>query len=220
MGIGAPRAKQLIESGITSINQLKTKKFYNTLPQETKLFISMKPNQKIPHDHIAKLEPYLSTPHLKATKLNDFKVTIVGSYRRNKPYSSDIDCMVVSDNPATLDIFLNHLNLQFKGNVHTYSKGQDKISTIINLQNIVRSKTPVVYKLDAFRTNIADEIPMLLYSTGSKEFNILMRKTAKKKGYLLNQKGLFKDGKLVPNLPSEKAYFDILQMDYKAPAER
>lgn len=213
MGLGTERIKQLIGLGLTSIPQLKTKKFYDSLPQETKLFISMNPDQKIPHEYIKKLEPYL-------TNLDDLKVVLVGSYRRKKPVSSDIDCMVVSDDPDALDIFLKQLNAKFKGDVHTYSKGPDKISTIINLQNLLGTKKPAVYKLDAFRTSVHDSVPMLLYSTGSKEFNVIMRGIAKKKGYLLNQKGLFVDGKLVSGLNTEKAYFDILGMEYKKPEER
>lgn len=214
MGIGVERAKALIDLGMTSTIQLKSKKYYSTLPEETKLFLAMKPDQKIPHEYIKKLEPIL-------TGLSDasMKIILVGSYRRKKPFSSDIDCMIVADDPV-LDSFLNKLKSVLGNDIHTYSKGTDKISTIINLQHIIKSKTPIVYKLDAFRTNISDEIPMLLYSTGSKEFNVIMRSIAKKKGYLLNQKGLFKDGKRIPNLNTEKAYFDVLGMVYKEPSER
>lgn len=215
MGIGNERAKLLLDAGVKSISQLTSKKYASMLPEETKLFLAMKPDQKIPHEHIAKLEPYI-------TGLSDdnLKIHIVGSYRRKKPFSSDIDCMIVSDDVNAIDTFTNKLTNTLDGKVYPYSKGPDKLSTIINLQHILKSKKPVVYKLDAFRTNKIDEIPMLLYSTGSKEFNVNMRGIAKKKGYLLNQKGLFKDKKLVPGLTSEQDYFTILNMPYKQPSER
>ena len=91
-------------------------------------------------------------------------------------------------------------------------------------ENAIESKeiepNKKIYKIDVFRTSIEDQIPMLLYSTGSKEFNIVMRGKAKKLGYLLNQKGLFKKGEKVDNLTSEKDYFDILGMAYQEPRER
>lgn len=215
MGIGTERAKQLVGLGLTSTTQLKLKKYQAVLPLETKLFLQMNPDQKIPHGYIQKLEPYLTSLASENTK-----VVLVGSYRRKKPVSSDIDCMIVSDSDSSLDTFLNKLNKTFPNSVYTYSKGPDKISTIINLQHILGTKKPAVYKLDAFRASTADEIPMLLYSTGSKEFNVIMRGVAKRKGYLLNQKGLFKDNVRVTGLDSEKAYFDVLGMQYKTPEER
>lgn len=100
------------------------------------------------------------------------------------------------------------------------------------------------YKLDVFRAPVAEAVPMLLYATGSKEFNIAMRAKAKKMGLLLNQHGLFKIrqtsrtrtrtnisrksadvGAAVNsleriNLPNERAYFDYLNIEYRPPEQR
>jgi DNA polymerase (family 10) len=213
MGLGPEKAKQLIEAGVRNINQLHMKKYIAMLPEETKLFMQLKPEQKIPHAHIEMLE------HDILELANDeMKITIVGSYRRNKPFSSDIDVMLVSEDESVTTKFLEQLSNITK--VYPYSKGRDKISMIVDMTEMVKSKTPIIYKIDAFRTTPEDEIPMLLYSTGSKEFNIEMRRKAKKLGFLLNQKGLFQDGEKVPDLTDEKDYFDILEMDYKEPEER
>ena len=75
------------------------------------------------------------------------------------------------------------------------------------------------YKVDIFRTEKKYKNAMLLYATGSKVFNIKMRTIAKKKGYTLNQKGLYKNGKLIP-IKSEKGFFKKLDMDYLEPEER
>ena len=47
-----------------------------------------------------------------------------------------------------------------------------------------------------------------------------MRSIAKRKGYLLNQNGLFKNGHKVSGLKNEKDYFKILDMDYLEPEAR
>jgi DNA polymerase/3'-5' exonuclease PolX len=246
MGIGPEKAAELIAAGLKHINQLHMKKYKELLPEETKLFIDMKPIQKIPNEHIKVLEPLL----MQAID-DKLSITITGSYRREKPYSSDIDLMVVSDEDNAIQLLLNRLTKILDGKVYPYSKGADKMSLLVDMtdmlgesqsdviQSVVNRKAPTklkakpaavklsnaakekkVYKIDAFRTNTADKIPMLLYSTGSKEFNVMMRGKAKKLGYLLNQKGLFKDGKLVPDLKTELDYFKILDLEYKEPKMR
>lgn len=210
MGLGPEKAKELVKAGLKRINQLHTKKFQAMLPEETKIFMTMKPEQKIPHEHIAKLEPLIMEASTEPIKL-----TIVGSYRRNKPFSSDIDLMVVSEEESAIEILKSRLEEKLK--IYPYSEGRDKLSMIIDTSDILESKH--IYKIDAFRTDPADEIAMLIYATGSKEFNIVMRGKAKRMGYLLNQKGLFKDGKKI-ELDTEQDYFDILNMEYKEPEER
>lgn len=232
MGLGQEKAKKLIKAGITHVNQLRLKKYKALLPEETKLFIDLKPTQKIPHEHIKLLEPHL----MKASD-KKMKLVITGSYRRKKPFSSDIDVMVVSNNEDAVNALLKKLNKILNGKVYPYSKGKDKMSLLVNMSEFFKdesdadhgdennaepSKLPnnYIYKIDVFRTSSIDAVAMLLYSTGSKEFNITMRAKAKKLGYLLNQKGLFKNGERVPDLKKEKDYFDILKMDYKDPKAR
>jgi DNA polymerase/3'-5' exonuclease PolX len=214
MGIGPEKAKALMQAGVTNINQLHMKKYKQLLPEETKVFMDLKPLQKIPTEHIAILEPYI----MKAAGKN-LSITIVGSYRRKKPFSSDIDLMIVSEDENAIQTLLTKLSDVLNKKVYPYSKGKDKMSLIVDMSDLLGEKN-MVYKIDAFRTTKENSVPMLLYSTGSKEFNVSMRSKAKKMGYLLNQKGLFKDGEKVPDLNSEKDYFDILEMDYKEPKQR
>jgi DNA polymerase/3'-5' exonuclease PolX len=213
MGLGPEKSKALIEAGLSNINQLHMKKYYNLLPEETKLFINLKPEQKIPHEHIKILEPYIL-----GLSTDDMKITLVGSYRRKKPFSRDIDTMIVSTDENIVEKFSKALSEKLNGKAYPYSKGKDKLSIVIDMTDLLKSK--LIYKLDAFRTTPEDAISMLLYSTGSKEFNIMMRAKAKKLGYLLNQKGLFKDGKKIPNLKTEEDYFKILDLEYKDPVDR
>jgi DNA polymerase (family 10) len=102
--------------------------------------------------------------------------------------------------------------------VSVYAKGPNKASAIIT----VSKKN---YKLDIFHAE-PDELPAaILYATGSKEFNVKMRALAKRRGFLLNQRGLFslntsgKSGKRVP-LKTERDYFSALGLTYVSPDMR
>ena len=58
----------------------------------------------------------------------------------------------------------------------------------------------------------------LLYFTGSKAFNIVMRKEALKMGYSLNEHGFTPDVSI--NFEKEKDIFDFLELEYKTPIQR
>ena len=66
--------------------------------------------------------------------------------------------------------------------------------------------------------------PSLLYFTGSKRLNVLMREIALEKGYTLNEYGLyrFKNGIKGEKLKagSEKAIFALLGIRYLSPIDR
>jgi DNA polymerase/3'-5' exonuclease PolX len=234
MGLGKEKSKVLIDAGIKNINQLHMKKYKELLPEETKLFIDLKPIREIPRADITAIESQI------LESANDIgRAIIVGSYRREKQTSRDIDVMLVSDDEDAIEKYLSKLQTKLPNSIYPYSKGYDKLSLIVVMPNKVitnanqsnaskplktrqidEPKNDKVYKLDVFRTLPEDEIPMLLYSTGSKEHNILMRGKAKKLGYLLNQKGLYKNGKKIENLNTEQDYFNILEIEYKEPKNR
>lgn len=199
-GIGSKKADFLISKGLKNIEQLTTKKYRDLLNADTQYAIKYNPMKKIPHTTIKKIAPML-------TKFPNS--IIVGGFRRKKPFSKDIDIMIVSKNKNILDSYVTHLKKHFKTIV--YIKGVDKISLFIKVKQYI--------KLDVFRTIPASKYAMLLYSTGSKFFNIKMRAAAKKQGYLLNQNGLFKDGKKI-NIKSEKGFFTKLGIVYVEPEKR
>ena len=208
-GIGEEKAKKLIDLGVRQISDLSDEKYFDLLPKETQVFISYEPIREIPHEHIKLIDTLIN-------KYDKDQVIIVGSYRRKKPISRDIDIMIVSDDVRAISNFAKWLSKKI--NIIPYSQGDDKASYLIEVVKIIGIKK--IYKIDVFRTDIKYKIPMLLYSTGSKEFNIRMRAKAKRLGYLLNQKGLYKDGIMVSLLKTEKDYFDILDMKYLEPEIR
>jgi hypothetical protein len=62
----------------------------------------------------------------------------------------------------------------------------------------------------------------ILYFTGSKEFNVAMRKWALDHGYSLNEHGLtnMSTGEHVEGLATEKNIFDFLGLEYIEPTNR
>jgi DNA polymerase/3'-5' exonuclease PolX len=206
-GVGKSKAKSLIDSGLVSISDLRKKKYKDQLNDATILLMKYKPNRKIPHNSIKSIEK----------KLTGFPNTqLVGSFRRKKSTSRDIDVMIVSNKKTVLDEYLVYLTKKFK-TIHIYAKGLDKVSLIV----LIDEKKTEYYKLDVFRCPIVSQYAMLLYSTGSKDFNIKMRATASRLGYLLNQNGIFKKGSnsMIP-VKSEKGFFKILNMPYVEPHKR
>ena len=206
-GIGPTKAADLVQRGLKSVSQLKQPRWWNQLNVDTQTALATEPQRRIPHDEIAKLEPTL-------TKYSDAKVMLVGSYRRKMPSSKDIDIMLVSSKTSAMSDYLKHLEKKIP-HIYVYSKGADKMSLILELDDDRK------YKADVFRTHPDYYWSHLLYSTGSKANNLRMRAKAKRLGLLLNQKGLWKNGERVlgPHA-NEEAYYKALNMEYLPPERR
>ena len=198
------KANEFISNKKEMTKKEMTKKKDPTNKKDT-AYSELNPVAKIPHEFIQKFEAII-----KKISTRTLKLTLVGSYRRKKPYSSDIDIMITSDKDNAIELFKNKIEKLFESRV--YSQGSDRISMILIAE--------IPFKIDAFRTPVASEIPMLIYATGSKEFNIYMRGVAKRKGYLLNQKGIYENGKPIPNLKKEEDYFKLLSIPYTLPEHR
>ncbi len=105
------------------------------------------------------------------------RVSLAGSLRRMKETIGDLDILASSDYPDdVMDFFVNFSNVQ-----QVLLKGSTKTSVLLNdsLQVDLR-----VVKDDSFGA-------ALQYFTGSKEHNVKMRSIAIKKGFKLNEYGIF-----------------------------
>ncbi|KYK20363.1 hypothetical protein AYK24_03730 [Thermoplasmatales archaeon SG8-52-4] len=108
------------------------------------------------------------------------RLSIAGSLRRWKETIGDIDIIASSDFPdEVIEYFIKYKDVQ-----QVLLKGSTKTSVVLydDLQVDLR-----VVKDESFGA-------ALQYFTGSKEHNVKMRSTAIKKGYKLNEYGLFKKG--------------------------
>ena len=220
LGIGEVKADELIAAGLKTISQLKTKKFQALIPEVTQKMLVYPPDRLIPHESIKIVEPAILS--LCDSKDNCMSTVLVGSYRRRTATSRDIDVMVVSDDEKILDAWLAKARSTYGDDkVIPYAAGTDKLSVLVRFDQIFPSKKLGVYKLDVFRAPSDKAHSMMLYATGSKGFNITMRKKAKEMKMLLNQDGLFdrETNKPIPTA-NEHDIFETLGMDYKEPWER
>ncbi|MBI2515061.1 DNA polymerase III [Candidatus Wolfebacteria bacterium] len=114
---------------------------------------------------------------LKETK----KIVVAGSVRRRKETIGDVDILIVSDTPRPLmDFFIKMPEV-----IQVWAHGETKSS--IKLQNGLDIDLRVVPEKSYGAA--------LNYFTGSKEHNIALREIAIKKGYKLNEYGLFGYGR-------------------------
>jgi len=111
-------------------------------------------------------------------KCNDLeKVNVAGSLRRMKETIGDVDILASSNKPEkVMDCFVAYPEVQ-----QVLAKGPTKSSVLLkdNIQVDLRVVEPKSYGT------------ALQYFTGSKEHNVTLRGLAIKKGYKLNEYGLF-----------------------------
>lgn len=174
-------------------------------------------NTPIPRQEIIKLEKIVNKTVRQLN--NDLEVYILGSYRRNKPFSRDLDVLLV--NPRIVNItqlsqavsiiksFIIKLSengisqLPVKiGSLNEVTKKKNLKS--INIEYLWKSKFSKGYwrKVDLKFFAYESKITSIMYFTGSRNFNRTIRERLKNIGYLLNQYGLFK--KKLKTYKSEK----------------
>jgi DNA polymerase lambda len=218
MGVGVKTANKWYEKGDRTLKDItKYEKLSHAQEIGLKYYEELK--LKIPRVNITEIEKQLQKAIDKVNKRFSVNIilTVAGSYRRGLQESGDIDVLVTETNDklseAHIKAFLETLRssglitddvalgpFKYAG----ICLDKDKIHRRIDFE-FVRDYTSYPYEL--------------LYFTGSYNFNITMRQTAKQKGLMLNQIGLFKNDILIP-AKSEKEVFEILGLKYLKPEER
>ncbi|MBW2996014.1 hypothetical protein KY332_01805 [Candidatus Woesearchaeota archaeon] len=135
------------------------------------------------------------------------KISIAGSLRRRKPLIRDIDIIASSTQPEkVINAFTKIRDIQ-----KVLAKGPTKATIILTngVQADLRVLPPKSYGAGLF------------YLTGSKNYNIEMRKIAIKKGYKLSEYGLFdkKTGKMIAGR-TEQSICKKLGTKYLKPEQR
>jgi DNA polymerase/3'-5' exonuclease PolX len=196
--------------------------------------------EKIPREEIVKMEKFVQivTQHINP----QFIIGCCGSYRRGRPRSGDMDCLLThpdfktqydidtfqSANGNILQIIINALTEKGFLTDHLTEGGRTKYMGLCKLPN--RPEYTLHRRIDIRFVPYNSYGTALLYFTGSKTFNTNMRNKAIKMGYTLSEYGLFKtkyDEKLKKRVkgtqfktPEEIDVFKILKMEYKTPKER
>lgn len=218
---------------------LKNTQIYANLPDATKVEVDEQPIRRIPRALIKIMDKELSDIWRTASAIP--KYVIAGSYIRGRPTSGDIDfvlCKLPGKSPeATWDYFSEYVNHKSHIlRIHPpFARGPSKVDTLFEItvppalraapeiKEWLSKSNTVKFWVNTFLTTSKEFIFALLYAIGSGQFNLRMRALAKKKGYLLNQRGLFKrtpNGLEEVPIKKEEDIFNILGMHYRPPEER
>lgn len=219
-GVGPVKAKELIDLGITTIEQLRTdpKKYLNE-KQQLGLKYYEDLLERIPRSEMLQHEGVL----LKALP-SFLKGQLVGSFRRNSETSGDIDVIIRYPNnmshktaQAAFDKYI--LNLTKDGYIkEILAHGEKKCMAICAL-----SKSGKARRLDLLLTSEEEYPYAVLYFTGSDKFNVAFRQFALDNGYTLNEHKMtpIKKGVLEPlNITEEEDIFNFLGLAYVEPWQR
>ena len=231
MGIGPKFAQELVNKhNIKTIKELKAAykngkiKLNHDQLQGIKYKNQLK--KRIPRSELEKWRDTIQK-ELENQKI-PITACLVGSYILGKKDSGDIDIMVFptsgsgskwKNKQKYIDIFLDSFK---KYIVYMISRGQSKIMMLIK-QN---KKGAIVRHMDLVFIE-KDEVPWwLLYFGSDVTFSRKIRAFASKKGYKLNEKGLFrklKNGKFKRvdfDPKTEEEIFEYLGLDYIEPQNR
>ena len=219
-GIGPKKAQELVKEGIKTIDDLRKRPELLNDTQNIGLKYYEDILQRIPRNEIDQYDTIFEESFQRvATK--DAKYEIVGSYRRGAQTSGDIDVIITSKDA---DIFPKWINELKKEDiiVEILSQGKTKCLVIAKLPDAKHAR-----RVDFMYTS-PEEFPFaILYFTGSKSFNTVMRGYALKLGISLNEHGMYakpkgkeKGEKLDKVIVDEEAIFTTLHLKYKAPTER
>jgi DNA ligase (NAD+) len=224
-GIGPKKAEELVKVGIKTIQDLRERQdeLLNDI-QKIGLKHYEDIQQRIPRAEIQEFEVILNTIFTglvgKQGGANN-KFEIVGSYRRGASNSGDIDIIITG---STGEIYKELVDELVKRKIitHILSRGQSKTLVIAQLPG----KNRISRRVD-FLYAPPDEFAFaILYFTGSKIFNTIMRQKALDQGYTFNEHGIYhlsqkkKGEKVQKQFDTENDIFEFLGLQYKTPVER
>ena len=223
-GIGPKKAKELVEKGVTTIAQLRENTQMLNDVQKVGLRYYEDILKRIPRSEIEEYESIFDTNFMFATLLkepnDDPRFEVVGSYRRGAQNSGDIDVIITANDPKVFVRFIDTLIKQ-KIILEVLSRGPTKCLVIAKIPSSDSAR-----RVD-FLYSTPEEYPFsVLYFTGSKIFNTVMRHQALQMGLTMNEHGLYKmEGKkkgekVAHTFKDEKDIFNYLHMAYKTPVER
>ncbi|KAJ8675684.1 hypothetical protein QAD02_011470 [Eretmocerus hayati] len=227
-GIGPSKAKELVEAGIKSIEDLK--KNIDKLNHHQRIGLKHFEDfeKKIPREEIEEIEKFIKTNVSEVDK--SYVITICGSYRRGKSESGDIDVLLTHPNYTSekkdakkhskhLKTIVTHLE-EKNLITDTISHGESKFAGVCRLND----KKPY-RRLDIRFVPHDQYYCAVLYFTGSDLFNKNMRAHALEKKYTLNEYALKKlTSEGAPGesekITCEEDIFSIIDFPFKKPEER
>lgn len=218
-GVGPKKARDLVDKGITSLVELRKRQdeVLNDV-QKKGLFYHEEIMQKIPRQEIDEYAKVFATVFSSVSYGVEDAFEIVGSYRRGRQSSGDIDVIITG---KTGEVYEQSINALINAGIITavLARGASKSLVVARLGSECVSR-----RVDFLYSPPAEFAFAILYFTGSKYFNTAMRQIAVDRGYTLNEHGLFlsndKKARVLSTFKTEQDVFNFLQLEYKHPVER
>jgi DNA polymerase/3'-5' exonuclease PolX len=220
-GIGPKKAQELVEAGYTSVAALRVAAATNPALLNKNQQIGLRYYEQL-LQRIPRSEMDQHAALLMAAKPAALEGVIVGSYRRGKADSGDIDMLIRTakkdvDAGAALNEFVE--KLKASGYIReVLAHGEHKCMAICQLP----SSPGHGRRLDLLVTP-PEEFPFaVFYFTGSDTFNVRVRALAQEKGFTLNEHALthVRLGKPVKGIRDESTIFSVLKIEWREPHER
>lgn len=225
-GVGPAKAKELMDSGIKSVQELKgfdKEKIESILNEKQRIGLQYYDDilARIPHSEIKRHEKYLKSVLKKIDPSSE--ITIAGSYRRKNKTSGDIDILIKANKKQIFHDFVGKL----KDDGYMYEELALGDKKFMGLANMAKgkdiSKPTPCRRVDIMITTEKEYPFAILYFTGSANFNPKMRQNALDKGFSLNEYSLthLDSGEDLDKIfHSEKEIFEFLEMEYVEPEDR
>ena len=232
-GIGPVVAKKLVyDKGILTLNELQKRKDEiqeNGRPLlDQKMQLGLKYHksilERIPREEMILHDQFLQKELLYLKKkFPETNLKIVGSYRRNKSDSGDIDVLISNTNNQQ-EVFSNFIQ-QLKDKNYLMADlayGEKKYMGVGALSKRQPRRIDILY-------TSPEEYPFAqLYFTGSGGFNTVFREFVNSLGYRLNEYSLRhfdpktkKVGEVIEhNFENEQDIFDFFKLEYIEPEDR
>lgn len=218
-GVGYKVAKKFISMGIYNYNDLKSA-IFNGFKVSSTIKKGVKYHNLVSHNVSREsIKKTFNSIKNKTKDLHDkykYKIECCGSYRRKKETSNDIDILIgCRKGKEVLEQFINIL----KDDVIVCSFTEKTKTKFMGLAVI--KNTNRLIRIDVRVVGLSEWYVALLYFTGSKTFNQMMRKTAKDKGMRLNEY-MLKDltNNKIYKFKTEKDIFKKLDVKYVKPEYR
>jgi len=161
---------------------------------------------KFPHWQMEKVVTFVEQEIRLIPEIKHFSVA--GSYRRTEEESSDVDFIIVTDEPATVrEKLLATLPL-----IATIAAGDAKLSVTLDLEEAIDADFRFV-KAEQFASAIH-------HFTGSKDHNVKMRQLAKSRGMKISEYGVENEDGSIVTFDSEEQFFAHFGLPFIPPAVR
>ncbi|XP_068987253.1 DNA polymerase beta-like isoform X2 [Bombus flavifrons] len=216
-GIGPTKAKELVDSGIKTLDDLK--KHQEKLNHHQKIGLKYFEDfeKGIPRKEIEQIEKIIEDSIVKLNK--EYIITICGSYRRGKEESGDIDVLLTHPRYTSKEKE-SKKKTSLKDVVECLEKRK-----LIGVCQIPSNNKKPFRRLDIRFTPYDQYYCAVLYFTGNDLFNKSMRAHALEKNYTLNEytlKRLTPEGTPgeAEKIACEEDIFRILKLPYKEPKDR